>query len=223
MVLFVGDVRQRSGLTSLVGWLLAGSLLGAALGYAATAWLASVPLTRTVAVGLGIALGGGVGAVASLLADDASDDGGSAAAGEAMTVDMETDDAPPPKPADLFDDHPDPVLYVAAQGHGPVVLAANAAFPRTFDVPETAMSGTPLAEAITTTDGDEESVEPGPILDAIESDEQVDTVRTAGRRTDRRGSACERSGAVPTATYCTRRWRRSPDGARPALSCRGGV
>lgn len=196
-LLLVGDVRRRSGLTSLVGWLLGGSLLGAALGYAATGF-AGVPLATDAGIGLGIALGGGVGAVSNLLAEDARDDGDGAETAESMTVDMEADDSASPQPADLFDGHPDPVLYVADQGHGPVVLAANDAFTETFDVPGDAMSGTPLDEALMVTDDAADSNAVTHIVDAIEAGERADTdltcqtpgeptrfrLRTAGRGAD---------------------------------------
>jgi hypothetical protein len=89
-------------------------------------------------------MGGGLGGVANLLR------GGETATGsdETMTVDVEGESTPTPQPADLFDDHPDPILYYATEGHGPVVRAANESFGETFDVPPERLAGTPLSEAL---------------------------------------------------------------------------
>lgn len=158
---------------ALVGSLLAGSLLGAGVGYVAVA-SGALPLVMQGGVGLGIALGGGLGVVSNLLAVDARDDGVDGTG--SVTVDMETDESPSPRPRDLFDGHPDPVLYVADQGHGPVVLAANPAFAETFDVPADPLDGTPLAEALMATDA--QAVTPSEVADAIADDDPVDTVLT---------------------------------------------
>lgn len=195
-LLFLGDVRRRSGLTPLVGWLLGGSLLGAALGYVATVWFTGFPLATEGGVGLGIALGGGLGVVSNLVAADARD--GDVEAVESMTVDMDADDSPSPRPADLFDGHPDPILYVADEGHGPVVRAANDAFTEAFGVPADAINGTPLDEALMATDDATGSSAVSDIVDAAAAGERFDTVlacqtrdgetrfriRTAGRGAD---------------------------------------
>ena len=173
-LLLLGDVRERDGLATLVAWLLGGSLLGAALGYVATAWVAGFPLATQGGVGLGIALGGGVGAVSNLLAADARGPDDERETGEEMTVDMEADDSPSPRPADLFEDHPDPVLYVADRGHRPVVLAANDAFGDAFDVPTAAVSETPLEETLMTTDDAAGSTAVTELVDAVGSGERVD-------------------------------------------------
>ncbi len=143
-----GSAGGRSGFTRLVGWLVGGSLLGAGVGYAAVTAVAGLPLGTVGGVGLGIALGGGLGVVSNLLATDAGDAGTDGDGTESMTVDMESDDSPSPRPADLFSDHPDPTLYVADRGAGPVVLAANDAFAERFDVPADALVETPLDEAL---------------------------------------------------------------------------
>ena len=169
-LLFLGDVRERRGLTWLVGWLVGGSLLGAGIGYAAALLIAGFPLATQGAVGLGIALGGGVGVVSNLLAAEAQGEDDDQT--ESMTVDMETDDSPSPRPADLFDDHPDPVLYVADRGHGPVVLAANGAFAETFDVPADAISETPLDESILADEENDPAVET--VVDAVASGDAAD-------------------------------------------------
>jgi len=169
-LLFLGDVREQRGIAWLVGWLVGGSLLGAGLGYAAALLITGFPLATQGAVGLGIALGGGVGVVSNLLAAEAQ--GEDVDETESMTVDMETDDSPSPRPADLFDDHPDPVLYVADRGHGPVVLAANDAFAVTFDVPADAISETPLDESLMADDEGDQAVEA--VVAAVASGDPVD-------------------------------------------------
>lgn len=175
-LLFLGDVRERSGLTTLVGWLVGGSLVGAALGYLLTTVVPGVPLATQGGVGLGIALGGGVGVVSNLLAADARAGDDATETAEAMTVDMEADDAPSPRPADLFEGHPAPILYVADQGHGPVVLAANDAFGATFDVPVDALSGTPLEDVLMTTEDAADSSEQATVVEMALSGEQADVV-----------------------------------------------
>ncbi len=60
---------------------------------------------------------------------------------ETMTVSADAKHTPEPQPVDLFDGHPDPVLYFADEGHGPVVRAANESFGATFDVPSDRLAG----------------------------------------------------------------------------------
>lgn len=171
-LLFIGDVREKRGLTWLVGWLVGGSLLGAGLGYGAALLITGFPLATQGAVGLGIALGGGVGVVSNYLPTTTGevDD-------EAVTVEMDDREAPDPTPADLFDGHPDPVLYVVDEGHGPVVRAANDAYAEAFDVPADRVLGAPLSEAVLI-EGD-----PDAVLAPLSAGEGVDaevTCQTAG-------------------------------------------
>lgn len=164
-LLAVGGTRRFHGVGGLVTGLVAGAVIGAAIGYAAVAVLA-VPLSSLGTVSLGIALGGGVGVVTNYLAtgDEESVD-------ETMTVEQETERVSP-TPADLFDGHPDPILYVADEGHGAVVRAANAAYASTFDVPADAVIGAPLADAVMA------SSETETVVDAVERGDGVDDVVT---------------------------------------------
>lgn len=132
-----------SGLLTVVGWIGAGAIALATL-LLVLDLMVGLPFPRPVAVGLGLAIGGGIGGVANLFR------GGERArtSDETMTVETEGGSTPTPQPADLFDDHPDPVLYHATEGHGPVVRAANGAFGETFDVPPERLAGTPLSEAL---------------------------------------------------------------------------
>jgi len=152
---------RLGSLAAVVGWIAAGAAVLAGLAVAAqTAF--DLPVTRTVALGLGLALGGGVGGVAHLLVADDTEprtDG---------TVTVEATDesaAPDPQPADLFDGHPDPVLYYT--GDGAVVRAANGAFEEQFGVSTGQLDGTPVAEALFLADGESVSRETvtGPGLD----------------------------------------------------------
>ncbi|EMA20255.1 hypothetical protein C442_12131 [Haloarcula amylolytica JCM 13557] len=104
----------------------------------------SLGLSEQVTVGLGLALGGGLGGVSYLLVTDSPGE----ATDETMTVSADVERTPEPQPVDLFDGHPDPVLYFADEGHGPVVRAANEAFGTTFDVPSDRLDGTALSEAL---------------------------------------------------------------------------
>ncbi|MDS0278273.1 MULTISPECIES: hypothetical protein [Haloarcula] len=133
-------------LAVVVGYIGAGAITLAVL-ILGVDTVADLPVSRTVGLGLGVALGGGLGAVVHFLqtADDAE------IADETMTVDVDDSSVPAPQPADLFDGHPDPVLYYANEGHGPVIRAANEAFAATFGVPADQLAGTPLSEAVLVT------------------------------------------------------------------------
>lgn len=141
-----GGGPQLGSLITVVGWIAVGALTLAAVLLALDSVVA-LPFPRQVAIGLGLALGGGIGGVARLFrADEAAE-----TPDQTMTVDVDASETPAPEPADLFDGHPDPVLYYAAEGHGPVVRAANDAFGERFDVPVERIEGTPLSEALLVT------------------------------------------------------------------------
>jgi len=137
---------RLGGVATVVGWIGVGSVTLAAVMLAADS-VVDLPINRRVAIGLALALGGGLGAVANLLQDGETAE----RADESMTVTAEEQSTPRPQPEDLFDGHPDPVLYYADAGHGPVVRAANGAFGETFDVPADRLAGTPLSEALLVT------------------------------------------------------------------------
>jgi hypothetical protein len=143
-------------LLTVVGWIAvgAGALAGIML---AIDSVVTLPLSRRAAIGLGLALGGGIGGVARLFRTG----GGTVPTDETMTVGVEPDGTADPKPMDLFDGHPDPVLYYTTEGHGPVVRAANASFGETFDVPVDRLEGTPLSEALLV--AGEETVDAGAV------------------------------------------------------------
>ncbi|WP_226010720.1 hypothetical protein [Halomicrobium salinisoli] len=145
-VLLATSTRSLEGVTGLAGSLVAGAVIGGGLGLALAEFAA---VGSAVAAGLGVALGGGVGAVSQYAlagTDEASD--------EHVTVDMEETERSP-QPADLFDGHPDPILYVVDEGHGPVVRAANAAYADAFGVGSEGVTGAPLDEALFASDADD--------------------------------------------------------------------
>ncbi|MDS0222028.1 hypothetical protein NDI54_11785 [Haloarcula sp. S1AR25-5A] len=136
--------RQRLGsLAAVIGWIGAGAVVLATVALVVQSVL-GLGLSEQVTVGLGLALGGGLGGVSYLLVADSPAE----TTDETMTVSAETDQAPEPQPIDLFDGHPDPVLYFIDEGHGPVVRAANESFGTTFDVPSDRLDGTALSEAL---------------------------------------------------------------------------
>jgi len=144
-----GRGPQLGSLLTVVGWIAVGALTLAAILLALDTVFA-LPFSRDVSIGLGLALGGGIGGVARLFRASETVD----TPDRTVTVGSEPDETTTPEPADLFDGHPDPVLYYAAEGHGAVVRAANDAFGETFDVPAERIEGTPLSEALLVT-GDE--------------------------------------------------------------------
>lgn len=136
------------GLRTQLLWIFGAGALGGVLGYA-IATLAA-PTATTLALGFGIAVGGGLGAVVRLLA-----------VGD--TEPQEPDDVtvssrrtepstPDPQPVDLFEENPDPVLYFDDSGDGPVVRAANRAFEETFGVDSEAVENAALADALMVTE-----------------------------------------------------------------------
>jgi hypothetical protein len=137
------NAERAGGLAAVVGWIGVGSISLAAVALVVEMTVA-IPISRTVAVGLGLALGGGLGAVLSLVRSDET----TRQSNEPVTVASEDSSPPEPQPADLFDGHPDPVVYFADEGNGPVVRAANAAFGTAFDVPTEQLAGSPLSEAL---------------------------------------------------------------------------
>ncbi len=142
-----GENPPTGSLLTVVGWIAVGAVSLAAV-LAVLDTVVVLPFSREVAVGLGLALGGGIGGVARLFRP------GAPAESPDRTITVDAPETPKPEPSDLFDGHPDPVLYYVAEGHGPVVRAVNEAFGETFDVPTARIEGTPLSEALLVT-GDE--------------------------------------------------------------------
>lgn len=145
-------------------WLAAGcGVLGVVGWVVVTFFFPSIP--AAAGLGAGIAVGGGLGAVMRLLVF-----GEEESQAETVTVDMDEQRAPGPKPADLFEASPDPLLYYDASGEVPVVRAGNPAFEATFDVGDDALGGASLPEVLMTADSDD-------IVRAAAAGEALDAVR----------------------------------------------
>lgn len=144
-VLLVGGDRYRT-LGGLVGSIATGALVGGALAWLATTVTGVVSVPSTLATGLGLAVGGGLGSVVWLIGlGDEVEDGT-----ETVTVDMEGDEAagPAPEPVDLFEASPDPICFYSEAPEGPVVRAVNPAFTAVFGVSSDALDGVPLREGV---------------------------------------------------------------------------
>jgi len=129
-------------LAPLVVWLAGGAVVGGLLGWGAG--IVFAPANAIIGFGLGFAIGGGLGAVSRLLTDEAD-----AEPPESVTVSMEGEQADPgPQPVDLFEAHPDPLLYYVDEGDGPVVRAANPAFAEAFGVSAGVVEDAGLADAL---------------------------------------------------------------------------
>ncbi|WP_324758969.1 hypothetical protein [Haloarcula montana] len=152
------DGGRFGSVATMVVWIGAGALLVAG-GALAVGAAVELPLSQAVLGGLGVALGGGIGAVGYLVSADDIQQVDTERTGNAVELDEE--EIPAPEPIDLFGGHPDPILYYTDEGYGPVVRAANEAFGDTFDVPPARIAGTPLGETLMTVDSgaiDAESV-----------------------------------------------------------------
>lgn len=154
------------GLFGILLWIVAGAVVLGAVGWAIVTVLAP-HLPPVVGLGIGIALGGGFGAVVRLLAlEDPVD------TTETVSVDAASDESVSgPEPADLFEAHPDPILYYDTADDNPVVRAANPAFVDSFDVSASMVEGTPLGDALMFRDTDA-------LVTAIRENERYDAVHT---------------------------------------------
>ncbi|WP_284010059.1 hypothetical protein [Haloarcula pelagica] len=143
------DGSRFGSVATMVAWIGAGAVLVAG-GALAVGSVVDLPLSRTVLGGLGIALGGGIGAVGYIVSVDDIEHPETDRPAE--TVELDDEEIPAPEPIDLFGGHPDPILYYTDEGYGPVVRAANEAFGATFDVPTARIAGTPLGETLMAVD-----------------------------------------------------------------------
>lgn len=159
-----GSGTHRLGsLAAAVGWIGAGAIFVGTVALAVQS-VAGLAISQEVTVGLGLAMGGGLGGVSYLISTDDGE-----IADETVTVSADADTTPDPHPTDLFEGHPNPILYFADEGHGPVVRAANEAFGTAFDVPADRIGGTALSEALLVAGIDEVDAE-------TVRDEDLDTV-----------------------------------------------
>lgn len=155
-----GRTREMPG---LVGSIASGALVLAVLGWAG-ATLVNLQVSPALAAGLGIAVGGGVGAMAWFLAVGETGPDGP----ETVAVEMADEEGgPSPRPADLFAASPDPIVFFA--GDPPVVRAVNPAFEEVFGASSAALEDADLAEALAFDETDE-------VLSAVRSGGTYDEV-----------------------------------------------
>lgn len=174
-------------------WIAAGcGVLGVAGWVVVTLFFSTVP--PAAGLGAGIAVGGGVGAVVRLLAF--GEDGSQS---ETVTVDMDDSETPGPRPADLFEANPDPLLYYDTSDGEPVVRAGNPAFEGTFGGTDDALDGATLPAALNVVDGDD-------IVRAATAGEPFDAVcrcETAGGMDDLRIRVVPVGGGTRGYVVCT--------------------
>lgn len=139
----------------LVLWLAAGAAVGGLVGWGGATTSAAV--ATPVGVGFGFAIGGGIGAVIKLLVVDEQEP--EPPESVAVTMGNEGQDTPDPQPVDLFDAHPDPLIYYEDRGDGPVVRAVNAAFVDRFGVSASAVEDAGLGDALMVAGGGKALVE----------------------------------------------------------------
>lgn len=140
-----GRARDTGG---LVGAIAVGAAVLGALGWIGVA-VFDAQVSLVAAVGLGIAGGGGIGAVIWLLVVGEAAEGGGR---ETVAVEMDDEEptGPEPQPADLFAANPDPIVFFA--GEEPEVRAVNPAYEDAFGVSSSVLDGADLDEALMTAD-----------------------------------------------------------------------
>jgi hypothetical protein len=146
--LLAASTDSDVGLRGQVLWILGAAVVGGGVGYGIATL--TVPTATPIALGFGIAVGGGLGAVARLFAVGETE----AQPPDTVTVSSAGDETsvPDPQPVDLFEENPDPVLYFDDSGDGPVVRAANPSFEETFGVGDAAVENAALADALMVTE-----------------------------------------------------------------------
>lgn len=158
---------EEESMAGMLAWIGGGAVV-LGLGGFVTTTLAPVALSATVGAALGLAVGGGLGAITYLLlgSEETADET------ETMTVDMAEDSAGRPRPADLFASHPDPLIYYAGRGDGPTVTTVNPGYAETFGRATDEVAGAPLGDAIGATGAVTD------LLAAIEAGEEHATTLT---------------------------------------------
>lgn len=165
-------------IVELVAWLAIGAVVLGAVGWAAITVL--VPdVDPTLGLMGGIAVGGGLGTVVRLMTVPEAED-----TGESVTIETGTDEdsTPEPRPADLFEASPDPMVYYAAGSDSATALAVNPAYREAFLPDDAIVEGTPVADLL-------DVAASGPILAAIDDaehqEDRVEMETSDGVRTYR--------------------------------------
>ena len=144
-VLFVGLAGNRDTY-ALVGWIAGGAaVLGAIFWGIGT--VASLAVSPELLLAAGIAVGGGLGGVVRLLSGEDAPENPDETVTFTRGAASETRSTPDPRPADLFEESPDPILYFDDSGEGPVVRAVNPAFESVFGVTSAAVEEAALGDA----------------------------------------------------------------------------
>lgn len=169
---------EPGSILELVAWLAIGAVVLGAVGWAVVSVL--VPdVDPTLGLMGGIAVGGGLGAVIRLLTVPEAED-----TSESVTIETggDGDSTPEPRPADLFEASPDPMVFYAAGSDPAVALAANPAFREAFLADDAAVEGTPIGDLL-------DVAASGTVLASIENaerhDERVEMETSDGVRTYR--------------------------------------
>lgn len=152
-----GPSGSSATTSRLLAWIAAGAVGGGAIAWL-VATIGNLSVATQALLGLGVSLGGGVSVVGHLLTtEDVESDP------ETVTVptDDETESADSPLPTgdDLFETHPDPVLYFAEMGDTPAVRAVNPAFEAAFGISTETAGDAPLSDALMTADRRQELAE----------------------------------------------------------------
>lgn len=150
-LLFAVPGRQDGSPGGILGIgvpLLGGAAGGGAVGYAVATVIA--PEIVTLGIGGGVAVGGALAVVIALLGTAEGEE----ESPEGVTIEGEGDGdrSPDPMPADLFAEHPDPLIYYDDGGDGPVVRAVNPTFEGTFGVSGSTVTEVPLGDALMVTE-----------------------------------------------------------------------
>lgn len=149
--LLVGALAGRRGAFVLVGWIVGGSaVLGGA--FWGLGQVVSLGVPPELLLAAGVAVGGGLGGVVRLLGGEEDSEVPDETVTFTRGSSSESGGTPDPRPADLFETSPDPLLYFDNSGDGPVVRAVNPAFESVFGVTSTAVEDAALGDANMVTD-----------------------------------------------------------------------
>lgn len=193
--LLVVGLSGRHNLLDLSGWIAGGAILGGVLLYGVGALLAP-SIAIELLVGAGVAVGGGLGGVTRLLGVGE----GTTTTAEADTFTAGSDEAteastPEPRPADLFEASPEPILYYDDAGDGPVVRAVNPAFETAFGVSAAAVEDAALGDALMTTADTEAIVAAASAGDAYAGTVTCETATAARAFAIRLASVSDEAGS----------------------------
>ena len=149
-VLLVGLAGNRDTY-ALVGWIVGGAaVLGGVFWVLGT--VTAIAVSPELLLAAGIAVGGGLGGVVRLLGGEDTPEDPDETVTFTRSAASESGSTPDPRPADLFEESPDPILYFDDSGEGPVVRAVNPAFESVFGVTSAAVEEAALADAHMLTD-----------------------------------------------------------------------